>query len=120
MSTTVDEVVAVLAARRYRYTCEDDLQVAVYDTLRRNGGRLVRREVVFRGYGTIDVMAGRVGIECKVDGSVPAVIRQLDRYARSGRVDALVLVTSRAQHARIDGQRLHDVPVSVVMARAGL
>jgi hypothetical protein len=43
----------------------------------------------------IDFMVGRVGIELKVDGGNAEVLRQLDRYAASPDVDALVLITSR-------------------------
>jgi hypothetical protein len=119
MSTGVDAVVAVLARRQWRYRCEDDLQEAVADILAANGHIAFREVSLGRPYGRIDVLSGRVGIEVKVDGSVPAVIRQLAGYARSGRIDALVLVTSRAIHRRVPPV-IGGIPVRVVVATAGL
>ena len=43
----------------------------------------------------IDLLVGKLGIELKIDGSWPEVLRQLDRYADSPDIDGLLLITSR-------------------------
>lgn len=108
--------VRALAAHRFLYASEADLQAAVHAVV---GGD---REIALTPGSRIDVLTGaatlsRVGVEVKVDGPVSAVVRQLDRYAASGIVEALVLVTNRARHTRVP-ETLHGVPVYPVLARA--
>ena len=58
------------------------------------------REVRLSASDRIDALVGPqgVGVEFKVDGARSAVIRQLGRYAKSERVAALLLVTTRTKH----------------------
>jgi hypothetical protein len=58
----------------------------------------VQREARLTGSDRIDFLVGRVGIEVKTHGPAIAVARQLQRYAGSDRIDALVLVTAAARH----------------------
>ena len=44
-------------------------------------------------------MVGAIGIEVKIHQPSSTVFRQLERYARSDKVEHLVLVTTRAKHA---------------------
>lgn len=60
---------------------------------------------------------GRTGIECKIDGSATAVMRQLLRYAESDQIEGLVLVTSRTKHRNMP-PTLGGKPVYVVLTRA--
>jgi hypothetical protein len=55
----------------------------------------------------------QVGIELKVEGSLANIIRQLDRYAQSDRVDALVLVTTRRSHLQVP-DALRGKPITVI------
>lgn len=69
----------------------------------------VEREVILEGdLGRIDVVVGRVGIEVKIAGRPEDVSEQLRRYARSERLDELVLVTTRIDHGsgagKVDGK----------------
>lgn len=43
----------------------------------------------------------RVGVEVKIAGSLAAVRRQLERYAKSDKVDQLLLITTKASHHQI-------------------
>lgn len=56
------------------------------------------REFAFNPKDRIDFLVGKIGIECKVDGSKHAVARQLLRYAERPEVEALLLITSRSTH----------------------
>lgn len=112
------QVVAVVQAREWRYTNEDELQESLAATLC-DLGFDAEREQTLGDAGTIDILIGRVGIEVKVGQSIATVIRQLARYAKSGLVDGLVLVTNRASHRRVPPS-IGDVPVTVVLAGVGL
>jgi len=57
------------------------------------------REVRLTPEDIIDfVVDGSLGLEVKVDGSLSDVTRQLHRYAHTGRLEQLLLVTTRSRH----------------------
>lgn len=115
----LDAVTRVLQATRFRYPAEDQLQQGVAAALAA-AGLPAEREVRLPGAGRIDVMSEQIGVEVKVAGQRTAVERQLRRYATSGMVDGLVLVTNRARHrampAELDGVPLRVVFISAVIA----
>jgi alkanesulfonate monooxygenase SsuD/methylene tetrahydromethanopterin reductase-like flavin-dependent oxidoreductase (luciferase family) len=112
------QVAEALRAYRFRFADEGRLQDAIEGALRASGFTL-EREVRLDPANRIDFMVGRVGIEVKVAGSPSAVLRQLTRYAQSGQVDGLILVTNRARHAQ--PRRIGVTPVEVVsLMEAGL
>lgn len=51
----------------------------------------------------IDFICERIGIETKVAGSYVEVASQLLRYAESPQIDAIILVTNKANHRQLDG-----------------
>jgi hypothetical protein len=57
-----------------------------------------QREVRLNPTDRIDFVVGEIGIELKVKGAVNAVLRQLDRYAASGRFSDLVVVSTQFKH----------------------
>jgi hypothetical protein len=94
-----DAIAATLASHRYGHASEAELQVLLGGLLREAFPDAdVRAEVPLSTGDRIDFMVGRVGVEVKVKGSAPAVLRQLHRYAQHDDIDSLVLVTSRASH----------------------
>jgi protein gp37 len=110
----VGEVLDALSSAHFRFASEDELQLALATALGQ-AGLDVEREVRLDAQSRIDLQIGRVGIEVKVAGKPDSVLRQLKRYAESGRFDALVLVTSRVRHAlpaAIDGVPLHIVQLA--------
>lgn len=111
----VAAAVAAIAGRRFCATGENLLQLELATVLG-DAGVPFLREVELVGAGRIDfLLAGRVGLEVKVAGSASEVIRQLWRYAHSGELASLVLVTTRATHLRIP-RSLCGVPVACVRA----
>lgn len=117
--TDTGRILDVLRASRFRYTSEDALQFAIAVALT-NGGIAHEREVRLDGAGRIDFLAGDVGIEVKVAGSAANVRRQIDRYCRSDRLAALILVTDRVRHLAVQ-VRSNGKPVHVIsIARQGL
>lgn len=94
-----------LAAVGIKYVAEATLRAAPERQLVATTGELGQRKQVVRNAprikkgDRIDLLAGRVGIELKVDGGWAEVLRQLDRYAASPDVDALILITSRRRLA---------------------
>lgn len=90
-------VAATLENYRYAYGNEDELQLHLANVL--DGGWTTIREYPL-GTGRIDIYVPelRVGVEVKVAGKAPEVLRQLARYANHPDIDALVLVTNRLRH----------------------
>lgn len=117
----VDEVTGAAVADvirrfRFRYANERELQDAIADALR-SRGYSVEREARLDTHSRVDLLVGRVVVEVKVAGAVGAVRRQLDRYAASERVGALVLVTTRARHVYPD--TIGGKPLEVVSLLLG-
>lgn len=96
----VAEILAALNGCRFLWASEDDLQRGLAQALDAAGFE-VEREARLDGRDRVDLLIGRVGLEVKVNGSWRDVDRQLRRYLRSDRLDALILVTARARHRRI-------------------
>ena len=55
----------------------------------------------------------RLGIECKIEGSEAAVLRQCMRYMQSELIGGLALMTSRNKHRRIP-ETLNQKPLHLV------
>jgi hypothetical protein len=112
------EIVALLEAHRFRAPSEADLQRGIAKVLE-GAGVTFAREVRLNARDRIDFLLGDVGVECKVDGSLPDLIRQIDRYALHERIGALVVVTFRLRLARLP-RELHGRPVHVVVTMRGV
>lgn len=76
-----------------------------------------RAEVRLSDEDRIDFLVGTVGIEVKIGQSRRAILRQLDRYAQSPDIAALLLVSSTAFPS--SGLDLRGKPVSVVSLSMG-
>lgn len=104
---SVLELRALLASASFGATDERDIQEAIAVLLARKKVRFKREVVLWkpmppeRGGDRIDFLVGRVGIEVKVAGSRNEVMRQLERYCRSDRIDAILLATTRLQLTRM-------------------
>lgn len=109
---TLEDVAIALRGYRFRYANEDALQRGLAGALEASGFD-VQREVILDAHSRIDLLIGGVGIEVKVAGSTPRVLRQLERYTRFDAVESLILVTSRARHAG-DRRELGGKPFEVV------
>jgi hypothetical protein len=102
---------------RRRLSWEAELQEGLAEVLTRAGYR-VEREARLSARDRIDLLVDRVGIEVKVGGPAGSVVRQLERYADSEDLDALVLASSRRHHLAMPGV-LNGKPVVVVSLVAG-
>lgn len=104
-------IVQLLCSSRYTYSDETELQGLLVDVL--SECHQIQREVRLTPRCRIDLIVdGRVGIEVKIDGSAVAVAQQIQRYARTGRLEALVLATTRIEHASLPAE-LGGLQVSV-------
>lgn len=106
-------ITKLVAAHVFSYATEDGLQEALAGVLTA-AGLPAQREVRLTPTARIDLMVGTVGVEVKVRSTPAQVLRQLTRYAATGQVTALVLVTTRALHLTLNGKVLHGIPVRVV------
>lgn len=85
----------LLRSSSFRFSTEDELQAGIEQLLRNHGISFVR-EADLGAAGRIDFLVGSgFGVEVKTSGSPAAVLRQLQGYALSRRIDSLLLVTSR-------------------------
>lgn len=109
----VVDIVDCLRGVSFHYVDEDELQRGLSFVLTDAGYR-VQREVALAPGERIDLMVGHVGIEVKIASTAATVHRQLKRYAATGLVDALILVTNRARHMTLDEITIGSVPVTVV------
>lgn len=106
MGEDIDRICSILSRHRFRVHSEEELQRAIAQVLR--SVTLDAREYVrLSKADVIDIMVDRVGVELKVDGSYALVARQLHRYAQSDAVDALILVTTRSSHLRLNGLEMN-------------
>lgn len=96
---------------RFRFTREEELQRGIATALDSMEIEY-QREARIGVNNRIDFLVGRIGIEVKIDGSGPAVARQLRRYARCEEIDELILVTSRTRHFT-HRHTIEDKPVHV-------
>ena len=77
------------------------------------------REVRLSAADRIDfLVAPGVGMEVKVAGSLPALLRQLQRYAQHDRVGGLLVVTNRSRLLDLPAT-LSGKPVAVASLLAG-
>lgn len=104
----------VFLAKRIAHICqstcinvstEQAAHNALADALARAGLTVVR-EVRLNPTDRIDIMVEGVGVEVKIKGARRAIYRQLQRYAASDQVRALVLATAAAwpPMSEIDGK----------------
>jgi hypothetical protein len=94
---TISEIYDLLKPHRFRFGTELDLQDGIEAALTAANVEFLREHRL--GTDPIDfLVAGGIGIECKIDGGPSAVIAQLVRYSQSPDVEALILATSRHTH----------------------
>jgi hypothetical protein len=93
----VQQIVTLLGRYRYSWRDEYDLQDSI-TTVLTEAGLTVAREVVLTPGERLDLLVERVGIEVKVKGNVEKLARQLQRYAHSPHLDALIVATTRTEH----------------------
>jgi hypothetical protein len=107
-----EAVLSALRAHRYQFGSEAELQEGVEIVLEQAGISFVREEQL-DARNRIDFLVGDVGIECKIDHSSADLIRQLWRYAGTGKVRELVVVAGKlrlgALPLEIQGVRVHVV-----------
>jgi hypothetical protein len=116
---TGSEIAEALRRFGFRYKDERQLQGGIAEALGKLG---VANMPEFRLSPTarVDfyVLEGQVGIEVKTadsqgGASLSAVTRQLWRYAKSDKISALILVTTRSKHMDLPSEILGK-PVHVV------
>lgn len=95
--------IAVLIERTHiNVTTEAAAQGAIAAAVEAAGIRVEREVSLGRG-GRIDLLAGEVGIEVKIrGGNRREIMRQLERYAASDQVAALVIASGGAWPSGVD------------------
>ena len=112
-SPTCTDIGGLITGARFWHLDERGLQDELA-ALFAAAGLTVEREARLTASERIDFLYGRTGIEVKVIGSTASVRRQLGRYAQSGAVDRLILVSTHVAHRALDRLTIGAVPVQVV------
>jgi len=93
-------IVAACERSRINVSTEDSAHLSLSKALRAQG-MVVEDEVRLSPKDRIDLLIGTVGVEVKIKGQRRDIYHQLQRYAASDRIEALVLVTSAPWPATI-------------------
>jgi hypothetical protein len=114
----VERITGHILAARFRFASERDLQQGLLSVLRGHG-ESVCPEVRLSDRDRIDFLVAKtIGIEVKTKGSRSDVVLQLMRYAEHDAIDALILVTTRAQLANMP-PTMNSKPIHVIYLQAG-
>lgn len=108
-------IVAACERSRINVSTEGAAHIALSKALRAQGME-VQDEVALSEKDRIDLLIGTVGVEVKIKGQRREIFRQLERYAASERIEALVLVTSApwpASIREIGGKPFFNASLSV-------
>jgi hypothetical protein len=103
----------VLSAQPYVYQSESDLH-RLMQAAWSAAGVAVSHEVSLGCGLRIDFTSRGVGVEVKVAGHPVEVRRQMQRYAASGRLQALVLFTSCPSHRGEISEHGYGIPTAVI------
>lgn len=112
------DIVEILEAYEFDLSSEEDLQDGISQVLDQEGVDY-DREVSLSPQDRIDFLIDDVGIEVKINGSLTSVMQQLQRYAKSDRINSIILVTGRIQLSRIP-DRLNGKPLRVAALLSSL
>lgn len=95
----MEKICFLLSRYRFNFTNEDELQAGIAQILDACMPLRAMREVVIDRIGRLDFLVdGEIAIETKIGGSANELMRQVARYAQSDRIQAILVVTSRATH----------------------
>lgn len=118
MTAPVDAgtVADLIARTRFHAADEATLQAGIAEVLRQAGAP-VAREVRLTARERIDFLIGRLGVEVKIKGSVHDVRRQLIRYAATGALDEILLISTHVTHSQFHGTEVGGLRVWVARPR---
>lgn len=108
------EVAAILRRRRFNYANEAQLQEGIALVLHEEGIAFRREASLGPGDRPDFLLDGGIVIEVKVGGGLPALTRQVHRYAQFPSVAAILVVTTKMQHRGIGTDALAGKPVHVL------
>lgn len=124
--STGSRILRALSDQRWFHRDEYGLQSAIAHRLTEMG-IAHDRETRLTAAERIDFLCHRpdgldkasIGIEVKVGGSTQALMRQLQRYANTGRLNGLVVVTTRPAHLELPPV-VGGIPCTVILAQGAL
>lgn len=115
--SSLDTVARLIRSHRFDYATEADLQhglAVLFAQQHLTAQREARLAVTARIDFLLNTDGQRIGIEVKTGGSPADVRRQLARYAATGAIDGLLLVTTQPLHRQWHNTTSHGIPIQVV------
>lgn len=110
---SVEAISALLRGYRFTFSTEAELQAGIERVLRQAGIEFRREAAISREDRPDFMIAGGVAIECKTNGGLSALTRQIHRYAQIAEVTGILVVTTRMQHRALATDSLNGKPVRV-------
>lgn len=89
---TARRVMVELEKCRFRFASETDLQAGIAQAMDAAGLAYEREKVLSPTDRPDFVVEARIVLEVKIQGSIAAALRQVDRYTRHASIDAVLLV----------------------------
>jgi hypothetical protein len=110
---TVDELAETMAAYRFTFATERDLQNGIERVLE-SAKFPFEREFILSPKDRVDfLVVGGIALEVKTKGSLTALTMQVHRYLQDERVEGTVIVTSKQGHRNLPAE-INGKPVRVV------
>ena len=113
VAQTAASLATILAAHRFRFTSEADLQAGIARVLEAHNISY-RREASLSAQDRPDFLVDGVVIEVKTQGSTAELTRQIHRYAQHEGVSEILVATTRMQHRAIGVDAINGKPVRVL------
>jgi hypothetical protein len=89
-----------LARRAFRFNTEEELADGI-ELAFKEDGIVYEREVRLGERDRVDFMVGALAIEVKIKGGISPLTRQVARYVKHERVEAIMVCTSSRQYASL-------------------
>lgn len=96
----------------FKYATEAELQAGIQRVLEVTE-IAHEREAILDEKSRVDFLIGTIGVECKIDGGLSDLTRQVHRYTACDRISAVIVVTSKFQHRRLP-RTMNGKPVHVI------
>jgi len=91
-AATARRIMVELEKCRFRFASETDLQAGIAQAMDAAGLAYEREKVLTATDRPDFVVEDRIVLEIKIQGSIAAALRQVDRYTRHASIDTVLLV----------------------------
>ena len=110
---TAAEIAKLISQYRFNFMTESDLQDGLLELLKTEPIKIAKEEFISRKSRPDFIVEGNIAIEVKIGGSLGALTRQVQRYAKHDSIREVLVVTSKSRHTNLPAT-LAGKPVTVI------